>query len=339
MSTTDTGHYGAGMLAAYAVSQSADDPLSGLVVGERPDPQARPGWTVVDLRAAALNHHDLWSLRGVGLAQDRLPMILGCDGAGRGRGRQRGHRPRRGPATGWRGDETLDPRRTLLSERTRARSPRRSSCRAGNLVPKPEALSLEDGRLPADGVAHGVPDALHPGRRSARRHRARPGRRRWRRHRADRSSARPRATGCGRPAATRRKGARALEIGADRAFESRRAAARAGRRRHGDRRRGRPGRTRSTSLRPGGTIVISGATSGDAPAKAELTRIFFLQLRVVGSTMGTRDELASWLALRRAAPASSRSVDSVDAAGPRPATGSRRWPTATSSARSSSPIG
>ena len=46
------------------------------------------------------------------------------------------------------------------------------------------------------------------------------------------------------------------------------------------------------SLRPGCTIVISGATSGDAPAKAERTKIFFKQLRVVGSTMGTRDELA-----------------------------------------------
>ncbi len=45
------------------------------------------------------------------------------------------------------------------------------------------------------------------------------------------------------------------------------------------------------SLRPGGTIVISGATSGDAPAKAELTKIFFKQLRVIGSTMGTRSEL------------------------------------------------
>jgi NADPH:quinone reductase-like Zn-dependent oxidoreductase len=44
------------------------------------------------------------------------------------------------------------------------------------------------------------------------------------------------------------------------------------------------------SLRPGGRIVISGATSGDAPP-AELTRIFFTQLSVVGSTMGTRDQL------------------------------------------------
>ena len=44
------------------------------------------------------------------------------------------------------------------------------------------------------------------------------------------------------------------------------------------------------SLRPGGRIVICGATSGDAPP-AELTRIFFTQLSVVGSTMGTRDQL------------------------------------------------
>ena len=34
------------------------------------------------MRASSLNHHDLWSLRGVGLPPDRLPMILGCDAAG-----------------------------------------------------------------------------------------------------------------------------------------------------------------------------------------------------------------------------------------------------------------
>ncbi len=33
------------MLAVYAASQSTTDPLSGLVVGERPDPQPREGWT------------------------------------------------------------------------------------------------------------------------------------------------------------------------------------------------------------------------------------------------------------------------------------------------------
>jgi NADPH:quinone reductase-like Zn-dependent oxidoreductase len=44
------------------------------------------------------------------------------------------------------------------------------------------------------------------------------------------------------------------------------------------------------ALRPGGTLVVSGTTSGADPP-AELTRIFFLQLSVLGSTMGTRDEL------------------------------------------------
>ncbi len=44
------------------------------------------------------------------------------------------------------------------------------------------------------------------------------------------------------------------------------------------------------SLRPGGTVVVSGATSGPAPS-ADLARVFFLQLRIQGSTMGTRAEL------------------------------------------------
>jgi D-arabinose 1-dehydrogenase-like Zn-dependent alcohol dehydrogenase len=49
------------------------------------------------------------------------------------------------------------------------------------------------------------------------------------------------------------------------------------------------------SLRPGGTLVISGATSGYHPERTELNRIFFLELKVVGSTMGTKEELASLL--------------------------------------------
>jgi D-arabinose 1-dehydrogenase-like Zn-dependent alcohol dehydrogenase len=48
------------------------------------------------------------------------------------------------------------------------------------------------------------------------------------------------------------------------------------------------------SLKPGGIIVCAGATSGDAD-HAELQRLFFLQLRMVGSTMGTRDELRDLL--------------------------------------------
>ena len=44
------------------------------------------------------------------------------------------------------------------------------------------------------------------------------------------------------------------------------------------------------AMRPGGTIVVSGATSGPNPP-ADLNRVFFLQLNIAGSTMGTRDEL------------------------------------------------
>ena len=70
------------MFAVYAESFSSNDPLSGLVVGERPAPEAPDGWATVTVRAASLNHHDLWSLRGVGLREEALPMILGCDAAG-----------------------------------------------------------------------------------------------------------------------------------------------------------------------------------------------------------------------------------------------------------------
>ena len=48
------------------------------------------------------------------------------------------------------------------------------------------------------------------------------------------------------------------------------------------------------ALKPGGTIVVSGSTSGPNPG-ADLQRLFFLQLRVIGATMGTRAELADLL--------------------------------------------
>jgi NADPH:quinone reductase-like Zn-dependent oxidoreductase len=53
------------------------------------------------------------------------------------------------------------------------------------------------------------------------------------------------------------------------------------------------------SLKPGGRIVISGATSGPNPP-AELNRFFFLQLELVGSTMGTKGELQDLMAFLRA---------------------------------------
>jgi NADPH:quinone reductase-like Zn-dependent oxidoreductase len=278
------------MLAVYAASQSTTDPLSGLVIGERPDPQPREGWVKVRLRTAGLNHHDVWSLRGVGLAADRLPMVLGCDGAGVDEEGNDVIVHAVVASDGWRGDETLDPKRTLLSELHDGTFAEDVLVPRGNLVPKPVDLTWEaaaclstawltayrmlftnsgvtpGGTVLVQGAGGGVATALIQLGAAA-------GYRMW-------------ATS--RDAA---KGEKALSIGADRVFES------------GDRLPERVDAVMETvgaatwshsvnSLRPGGTIVISGATSGDAPSKAELTKIFFKQLRVVGSTMGTRDELA-----------------------------------------------
>jgi NADPH:quinone reductase-like Zn-dependent oxidoreductase len=70
------------MRAAIATTANPAEPLSALSIGEMPEPTPPDGWVVVDVRASSLNQHDLWSLRGVGLPADRLPMVLGCDAAG-----------------------------------------------------------------------------------------------------------------------------------------------------------------------------------------------------------------------------------------------------------------
>ena len=131
------------MLAVTCVSQSATDPLSGLEVGERPEPQVPDGWTTVRLRTTALNHHDLFSLRGVGLPADRLPMVLGCDGAGVDADGNEVLVHAVVASPGWTGDETLDPRRSLLSEVHDGTLAEVVAVPRHNLVPKPEGLSWE----------------------------------------------------------------------------------------------------------------------------------------------------------------------------------------------------
>jgi D-arabinose 1-dehydrogenase-like Zn-dependent alcohol dehydrogenase len=53
------------------------------------------------------------------------------------------------------------------------------------------------------------------------------------------------------------------------------------------------------SLKPGGAIVICGATTGPNPESTLLNWIFFRQLRVLGSTMGTRRELERLISFMR----------------------------------------
>jgi NADPH:quinone reductase-like Zn-dependent oxidoreductase len=277
------------MFAVYAEGFSKDEPLSGLGLGERPAPEAPEGWTTVDVKAAALNHHDLWSLRGVGLKEEALPMTLGCDAAGYDEDGNEVlvHAVVSDPS--WLGDETLDPGRSLLSERHPGTFAEKVAVPRRNVVPKPAGLSFEEASClptawltayrmlftqadlkPGDavlvqGAGGGVATAL---------------------------IALARAAGM-RVFATSRdeqKRKRAIDLGAHEAVES------------GARLPQKVDAVMETvgaatwshslkSLRPGGTVVVCGATSGPNPDATELNRIFFLQLRVHGSTMGTRDEL------------------------------------------------
>lgn len=276
------------MLAAYVAEFSPDDPLSGLVVGDRPEPEVPEGWALVDVRATALNHHDLWSLKGVGLGREQLPMILGCDAAGVDQDGREVLVHSVISAPGWTGEQTLDPRRSLLSERHQGALAEQVVVPAGNLIPKPAGISFEEAAcLPTawltaykmlcvnggppgstvlvQGAGGGVASAaIALG--------AATGYRVWATSRDE----------------TRRQ--RALELGAEAVFEP------------GQRLPERVDVVLETvgaatwshslkSLRPGGTVVIAGATSGDAPSHAELTRIFFQQLRVQGSTMGNLEQL------------------------------------------------
>jgi NADPH:quinone reductase-like Zn-dependent oxidoreductase len=282
------------MRAAYASAPHPDDPLAGLVVGERPDPQAPPGWTTVAVKAASLNHHDLWTLRGVGIRPEQFPMVLGCDAAGVDTSSGEEVVVHAVIATdGWDGDETLDPGRTLLSEKHQGTLAEQVIVPARNVVPRPAELSwAEAACLPTawltayrmlfvkaglrpgqtvlvQGASGGVATAAIMMAREA-------GLRVWA---TARSEAKQKA---------------ALDLGAHETFPS---GARLPERvdvvlesvgeatwAHSVR-----------ALKPGGRIVICGATSGQHPP-AELARVYFLQLSVVGSTMGTKAELADLIA-------------------------------------------
>ena len=192
------------------------------------------------------------------------------------------------PAAGG-GDETLDPRRSLLSERYDGTFAERVAVPRRNLVPKPAALTFAEAAC--------LPTAYLTAYRML----------------FDRSGLQPGATvlvqGAGGGVATalillgraagfrvwatsrsEEKRERALELGADQVFPS------------GARLPERVDAVMETvgeatwahslrSLRPGRPDRdLRGDQRRGAPA--ELNRVFFLQLSVVGSTMGTRDELA-----------------------------------------------
>ena len=283
------------MFAVYAAGIDRDDPLSVLGVGDLPEPATPDDWVTVHVRAASLNHHDVWALKGQALKAEQVPMILGTDAAGvTDDGREVVIHAVIGDPEAGGGDETLDPGRTLLSERFPGTIAERVRVPARNLVDKPAELTFEEasclptayltayrmivtksGTRPGDtilvqGAGGGVATALIVLGKAL-------GRTVW---------------------VTSRDAAKlesALALGADAVFES------------GARLPGKADAVMETvgeatwahslrSLRPGGVVVVSGATSGPNPP-ADLNRVFFLQLSVVGSTMGTIGEFRELLDL------------------------------------------
>src|SRR5262245_14545475 len=133
------------MFAVTAARFDADNPLAGLELGEHPDPSPPDGWETVTVRAASLNHHDVWTLRGVGISADRLPIILGCDAAGvDGTGREVVVHSAIGPPRAAGADDARDPPRSLRSERYDGTFAERVMVPRRNLLPKPAALSVEE---------------------------------------------------------------------------------------------------------------------------------------------------------------------------------------------------
>src|SRR6516225_6275946 len=132
------------MFAVTAARISPDDPLAALELGDRPEPALPDGWAAVTVKAASLNHHDVWTLRGVGISADRLPIVLGCDAAGLDEDGNEVVVHAVIGESGSGGDETLDPRRSLLSERYDGTFAERVAVPRRNLVPKPADLSFEE---------------------------------------------------------------------------------------------------------------------------------------------------------------------------------------------------
>jgi len=277
------------MLAVLAVRADPADPLAGLEVREWDEPRPQEGWELVKVIAAAVNRHDLLTLEGVAVDPGRLPIVLGSDAAGVAQdGREVIVHGVISSAPG--ASETLAPDFSILSERYDGTMAGWVAVPRGNLVDKPAELSFEEaaclptawlttyralftqaGVRPGDtvlvqGAGGGVATAATLLGRAG-------GLRVWVTSRSE------------------AKRARALELGAHGAFEP---GARLPERVHavidtvGE-------ATWSHSLKalvPGGTLVTMGATSGSEPP-ADLKRIFYRQLRVIGSTMGTREELAA----------------------------------------------
>jgi NADPH:quinone reductase-like Zn-dependent oxidoreductase len=284
------------MFAVYAAGPRPADPLGALRLGDRPDAEVPPQWTAVRVRAATLNMHDISTLRGVGMAPEQYPMILGCDAAGVLDDGTEVVVHALVNSEGWVGPETLDPGRTVLSERHQGSFAERVVVPARNVVPKPASMSFAEAAcLPTAWLtayrALFVRARLRPGQTVLVQGRERFG--------SIATAMMRLASAAGAEVwATAPDKALARRLGADRVFAPDEPLPRAvdvvldgG--------VDEASWTRSLSaLRPGGVVVCAGYRAGAVdvrPVQHALHRLVFNELCLVGCAMGTRDDLVGLL--------------------------------------------
>jgi zinc-binding alcohol dehydrogenase/oxidoreductase len=281
-----------------------------LVQEQVPDVRPGPGEAVVGLRAAALNHRDAWIRQGQ-YAGIRLPIIPGSDGAGEVLAVGDGVDPSKigthvviNPSLDWGPDTRVQgPAFRILGMPENGTYAEQVAVPAANLFPKPAGLSWE--------AAAAIPLAgLTAYRALVTRARVQPGETVL-------------VTGIGGGVATFAL-LFACQIGARVFVTSRRdakiaravALGAAGGVNYGRDGWGKDvlaltgggpdviidsaGRESFPTLlevvRPGGRIVTYGATTG-SPSTIEVRRIFWKQIGVLGSTMGTPEEFAGMIGL------------------------------------------
>jgi NADPH:quinone reductase-like Zn-dependent oxidoreductase len=282
------------MRAVAATGTDPRNPAACVAVIDRDMPAVPDNHTLVKTVAASINHHDIWFLRGMGMPSE-FPHVLGCDLAGTtpdgtavvahaliadvGRGG---------------GDELLDPKRSMLADIGNGTFAEYVSVPTRNLVPKPDELEfVEAACLPTtfltayrmlfdradirpgntvlvQGAGGGVSTAAVILGRAA-------GLKMWVTSRSE------------------DKLKKSLDIGADAGFET------------GARLPARVDAVLETvgeatwehsmrSVRPGGTIVVAGWTSGFKPT-ADLSRLALGNVSIRGSAMGRTADLRSVLDL------------------------------------------
>lgn len=271
------------MRSVYMTEPNPNDPISAIRYGDRPLADAPDGWTTVTVKATSVNRHDLFALSGIGPAVNHLPMILGSDAAGLD---ESGRRVLINPVI------DADGQITLLSEFYQGTFAEKVIVPESNLVSIPDGMTLEEaaclptawitayrmlfsraGIEPGDivlvqGAGGGLSTALIMLAAGA-------GARVW-------------AT-----AQTEQKKEYAESIGAEATFDIN--AALPDSVHHVMDSVGAATLAHSIdSLRPGGSVVVPGATSG-FEVKLDLLPVLAKQLAILGSSLGSTEDFAALL--------------------------------------------